>query len=442
MGRCAVEEGVHEEAELGLGFFRRETEQIEHPGLDGLVVDPDGAATDFDAVDDHVVGVCADRTGVGVDEVEVVGLRRGERVVHRVEAAGVLVPLEEGEVEDPQWAEDLGVAQAQLGTEQEAEFAELLAGAVEFAAEQEQQIAGSGAGVVGPGAEGGFVVELVHAGFEGAVGVDAAVYEAFRPDLGPLDPFGQFVELLAGVLGCAGDRDAEDGRRLVEDAEPHAAGHRPEVDELHAEPDVGLVVAVTAHGLVVRHPREGPRFDAEDRGEEVAYEPFERVQDVFLLHERHLAVDLGELGLPVCAQVLVAEAFDDLVVAVESADHQQLLERLRALRQGVKLPGVHARRHHEVAGPFRRGLDQVRRLDFDELLAVEVGARFDAQPVAQHQVPLHRLAPQVEVAVLHAQVVASVRRVFDGKRRRLAHVQHFKGRDVDLDFARGQLQVF
>ena len=64
------------------------------------------------------------------------------------------------------------------------------------------------------------------------------------------------------------------------------------------------------------------------------------LEDVVLLDERHLEVDLGELRLPVSSQVLVAEAASDLVVAVEPRDHQQLLEDLRALRQGVETPRI------------------------------------------------------------------------------------------------------
>ena len=45
-------------------------------------------------------------------------------------------------------------------------------------------------------------------------------------------------------------------------------------------------------------------------------------------------------GLAVAAQVLVAEAAGDLEVAVDAGDHQQLLELLGALRQGVDVPGL------------------------------------------------------------------------------------------------------
>ena len=69
--------------------------------------------------------------------------------------------------------------------------------------------------------------------------------------------------------------------------------------------------------------------------------------------ERHLDVDLRELGLAIGAQVLVAEALDDLEVAVEPADHQDLLEDLRRLRQRVELARVHAARHEVVARALR-----------------------------------------------------------------------------------------
>ena len=61
-----------------------------------------------------------------------------------------------------------------------------------------------------------------------------------------------------------------------------------------------------------------------------------------LVDEAHLEVELGELGLAVAAQVLVAEAARDLEVAVDAGDHQQLLELLRALRQGVDVARLEA----------------------------------------------------------------------------------------------------
>ena len=68
---------------------------------------------------------------------------------------------------------------------------------------------------------------------------------------------------------------------------------------------------------------------------------FEGLDDVFLSDERHLAVDLSELRLTVGTQVLVAETLRNLEITVETADHQQLLQCLRALRQCIELPFIH-----------------------------------------------------------------------------------------------------
>ena len=75
--------------------------------------------------------------------------------------------------------------------------------------------------------------------------------------------------------------------------------------------------------------------------------------------ERHLDVDLRELGLAVGAQVLVAEAPHDLEVAVEARDHQELLVELRRLRQRVELARVDAAGHEVVARALGRRLASI-----------------------------------------------------------------------------------
>ena len=91
---------------------------------------------------------------------------------------------------------------------------------------------------------------------------------------------------------------------------------------------------------------------------------------VVLVDEAHLDVELGELRLPVAAQVLVAEAPSDLVVAIDPRDHQELLELLRALRQRVDRPGLEPARDDEVTRALGRRLDQVGRLHLDEAVRV------------------------------------------------------------------------
>ena len=69
---------------------------------------------------------------------------------------------------------------------------------------------------------------------------------------------------------------------------------------------------------------------------------FESLDDVFLSDERHFAVNLCELRLTVSAEVFVAEALHDLEIAVEACHHEQLLQCLWRLGQGIELSWVHA----------------------------------------------------------------------------------------------------
>ena len=84
------------------------------------------------------------------------------------------------------------------------------------------------------------------------------------------------------------------------------------------------------------------QFHMEDILEKLTAHLLEERDDILLVHEAHLAVDLCKLGLTIGPEVLITEAFRNLEVAVESAHHQQLFKRLRALRQGIKLSRVHA----------------------------------------------------------------------------------------------------
>ena len=83
-------------------------------------------------------------------------------------------------------------------------------------------------------------------------------------------------------------------------------------------------------------------------------------QRSFPLREGRFEVDLGELGLAVGAQILVAEAAGDLEVALEAGDHQDLLEDLRRLRQRVETAGMNAAGDQVVARAFGRGAGHER----------------------------------------------------------------------------------
>jgi hypothetical protein len=164
---------------------------------------------------------------------------------------------------------------------------------------------------------------------------------------------------------------------------------------------VGAVGPVPAHRLVV--------VDVRDRAgdllaEHVLPDPPEQAlhhpDDVVPVDERHLDVELGELGLAVGPRVLVAEAPDDLHVLVAPADHQQLLEQLRRLRQGVEAARLQPAGDDEVPRALRRALGQERRLDLPEPEVAEVVPHDLRRAVPDPERLLHLVPAEVEVAVL------------------------------------------
>ena len=103
---------------------------------------------------------------------------------------------------------------------------------------------------------------------------------------------------------------------------------------------------------------------------------------------------------------LVAQAADDLVVAVLPAHHQELLQLLRRLRQRVERARPQPRGHEEVAGALRGRAREDRRLDLEE--PERRGTRASRGRCARDREHLRHLGPpQVEVAVAQAQVLGA-----------------------------------
>ena len=118
---------------------------------------------------------------------------------------------------------------------------------------------------------------------------------------------------------------------------------------MHTIAGIGLVGAIGVHGLPVVHAAQRRGHLDTHAAEGIGQDFFERAHNVVLVHEGHLDIDLGELGLTVGAQILVAEALGNLVVALDATDHEQLLQKLRGLRQGVEVARLNTAGNDEVA---------------------------------------------------------------------------------------------
>ena len=284
--------------------------------------------------------------------------------------------------------------------------------------------------------------EFAYGALHASVRLELDVDETLGADLRTLHEVGQRVGLLAGVGGATGSADAHGKLGVGHHLEAAVLNEVGDFHERHAEADVRLVAAVEAHGVVPCHARErlGEVYSLHIF-KNMLDEALEHLDDVFLLHEAHFAVYLRELRLAVGTQVFVAEALGYLEVTVKTADHQQLFEELRALRQGVELARIHARGHHEVAGALRRGFHQDRGFYLEEPFGVEVTAYLEGHLVAQLQVLAHAGTAQVQVAVFHTEVVAAVGIVFDGEGRDFAAVEHTQRAGYDFNFAGGEVRV-
>ena len=109
-------------------------------------MDSDGSATEFRAVQDEVVGIGADPfevlLPVGIVPFEVLRFRSGERMVHCVEALGLIVPLKEREIDDPERGEDLRITKPEAVAHLDTEHAEHCLGLPLRSAEGENQVSG------------------------------------------------------------------------------------------------------------------------------------------------------------------------------------------------------------------------------------------------------------------------------------------------------------
>ena len=230
--------------------------------------------------------------------------------------------------------------------------------------------------------------------------------------------------------------------RAAEHLEGHITDGVGDVGQFKRDAQVGLVGTEAAHGFGVAHARKGRRqFDIEGFAEHAAEHLFDQRSDFLLAHERGLDIDLGEFGLAVGAQVFVAEAFDDLIVAVEARHHQQLLEELWRLRQGKELPGMHARRHEVVARAFRRALGQHRCFDVNEAVGIEKAAEGHRDLIAQTQVLLHLRTTQVDDTVSEAYRFRQVL-VIELEGRRDGGVEDFDVVTQHFDLTGAQRGVF
>ena len=187
--------------------------------------------------------------------------------------------------------------------------------------------------------------------------------------------------------------------RAGKDRELHRFQQVGDVHQLHRVTQIRFIGTVATFGFGEGHDREIAQVDAFNLQPQLTHHRFHDLTHLRRGHKGGFHVDLGKFRLTVGTQVFIAEAFDDLIIAVEAGHHQQLFEQLRRLRQRVEFAFVHAGRHEVIAGAFRGGFSQHRGFDVEEAMVVHKAAHKAGNFRAGFQTLRHFRTTQVEVAV-------------------------------------------
>ena len=164
---------------------------------------------------------------------------------------------------------------------------------------------------------------LGHRPAQGAVFCDGDVGKALGAALlGPVLPC---IELAARLRSTA-VHDYGTDVFVLEDPEGGVLEELRALDNLDVKAQVRLIGAVVLHGIGIGHARDWGLNVVADELPQLLDNLFTKRNDIVLIHEGHLHVQLGKFRLAVCAEVLIAVAPCNLVVALHAGHHQQLLE--------------------------------------------------------------------------------------------------------------------
>jgi len=145
------------------------------------------------------------------------------------------------------------------------------------------------------------------------------------------DIFYEAVQFTPGNLGISFNIDSLNLAAIFDDAAEHFEFRRPDevsnIRKFHIETKIRFIRTIILHGIVPGNPVNGQLdFMAQDSLEDIVHHLFRKLLDIFLAHEGHFHVELGEFRLAVSTQIFISEAFSNLEIAVHAGNHEQLLE--------------------------------------------------------------------------------------------------------------------
>ena len=104
---------------------------------------------------------------------------------------------------------------------------------------------------------------------------------------------------------------------------------------------------------------------------EPAEQPVNQLTNVVFVNESELHIELGKLRLAVSTEILVSHATNNLVVAVETGNHEQLLEKLGRLRKRVEPAGMNPGWNQEIPRALGSTPSEERRLEIEKIMFLQ-----------------------------------------------------------------------
>ncbi len=159
-------------------------------------------------------------------------------------------------------------------------------------------------------------------------------------------------------------------------------------------------------------------------------------------HEACLDVELGELGLAVGPEILVAKTPGQLIVPLDSPGHQYLLEELRRLWKREVRARLEPGRHQEIPRSFGRAFGEARRFHLDEALGIEKRPEGGGEPMPETQIRLHRVGAKVHGSMLKPALLGHLLPFLRPKRQIGCDGEHFQSICLKFDVFGVQAGVF
>ncbi|OQC53445.1 MAG: hypothetical protein BWX54_02407 [Verrucomicrobia bacterium ADurb.Bin018] len=334
--RRAVFQRPNQVAKAALNFRLGQAQKLEHPRLELRVVNPDAAPAQLRAIEHDVVGLRADLFGVRVEQRNVFGHGRSERMVDADQPA-FLIALEQRKVRHPRELEDVVGNDLGPRRRQQANPAQHRQHFGRGIRTEQNQVAGLDLQQQLQAGFLGFSEELDDGRFPSAVFLHANIGQAAKAALlGQARPvfLHELDRRVGQPLGVDGLDHAAAFQRAAKHLELGALEDVGQIHNFHAEAQVGLVTAEAVHGLAVGHARQGQFGHGQfGGGHQSRQQAIHSGDDVIRGDERHFEVNLREFRLAVGAQIFVAETPRNLHIAIHAGHHQQLLVLLWGLRQ-------------------------------------------------------------------------------------------------------------